>query len=91
MKYIFISILLLTEISYSQEKQFKNQGELEDHQAQEFFKKEYSQQNFAKFSGSIEIIDNITIKFDYKTLIIWNVDAKLLDIFSEGIFYPQIL
>ena len=55
-------------------KEFANQGEAEDAWSEEFFEKHYVQQKFEKFSGEISFVDNSTIKFDDKILIIWNAN-----------------
>lgn len=55
------------------------------------FEKNYTKQNFEKFKGKISIENGITIKFDEKTLVIYNTSEVYKAIFFNGIFYPNII
>jgi len=86
----FLLLLVISAVG-AQEIKFENQGQQEDYWAQELFRKEYVKQSFTKFTGKISVVDKNTLTFDNKTLIIWAFQPELLEIFTEGIFYPQIL
>lgn len=58
--------------------------------AKDVFEKKYSKQNFQKFKGKI-VIDSNSIKFDEKTLVLYNVKNVYKPIFTDGIFYPNII
>ena len=87
---LFLLLLSISTVG-AQEIKFENQGQQEDYWAKELFRKEYVKQSFAKFDGKISVVDKNTVMFDNKTLIIWAFQPDLLEIFTEGIFYPQIL
>lgn len=72
-------------------KDFKNQGEAEVYNSKKLFEEEYTKQTFEKFKGVISIESKSTIKFDDKTLLIWAFEPALLKIFTDGIFYPQLI
>ena len=72
-------------------KTFVNQGAQENYWAKKIFVEEYSPQTYTKFSGTILVKDKSTIEFDNKTLIFWTIDAEYVKIFTDGIFYPQLL
>ncbi|MEO8517481.1 MAG: hypothetical protein ABI426_12075 [Flavobacterium sp.] len=92
MKKSIISIFLLISVfANGQKREFKNQGEQENYWPQQFFKKNYSLQKYEKFKGEISVVNQTTVTFDNKTLEIWNIKPELLQIFNEGLFYPQIL
>jgi len=75
----------------SEPETFKNQGEQENYWAKKLFEEKYTLQAYNKFSGTTLVKDKSTIKFDNKTLIIWGFEPELLKIFTDGIFYPQLL
>ncbi|SFB29206.1 hypothetical protein SAMN05660845_2443 [Flavobacterium swingsii] len=89
-KIITIIFLFNFLICFSQKKEFANQGEQENYWAEQLFKKEYKKQDFEKFKGKIEILNNNQIKFDNKILNI-HCPKIYLPIFSTGIFFPQII
>jgi hypothetical protein len=90
-KNVFYLLLLFVFIANGQKKEFKNQGEQENYWAEQLFEKEYVKQSFEKFQGKITTIDKTNITFDNKTLEFWDTKTELLQIFTDGIFYPQIL
>ena len=90
-KYLIYIFVLSVAVVYGQKKQFKNQGEQEDYWAEQLFEQKYIKQSFEKFKGKVSIIDKTNIEFDNKSLEFWSVKPELLEIFTEGIFYPQIV
>ena len=80
---IYIFLFFATSV-YSQNGQ-------EDNWAKELFEKKYVHQSFEKFKGKISVIDKANIEFDNKILEFWSIKPELLEIFTEGIFYPQIV
>lgn len=88
---LFYFLLLVVAIANAQKNEFKNQGEQENALAEQFFEKKYVRQNFEKFQGKITVIDKTNITFNNKTLQFWNIKPELLQVFTEGIFYPQIV
>lgn len=89
--YLIYILIFSVAIVYGQKKEFKNQGDQENYWAEELFEQKYIEQSFEKFKGSISIIDKSNIEFDNKGLEFWSVKPELLEIFTEGIFYPQII
>lgn len=87
-----ITILLLFNFlfSFSQKREYKNQGEQENYWAEILFRKEYKKQDYTKFNGKIEIISDDKIKFGNKNLIVY-CPKEYLSIFTTGIFYPQLI
>jgi len=77
-------------VCFSQNREFKNQGEAENFWAEKIFEKEYSRQQYDKFNGKIEVINDNEIKFENKTLIV-HCPKEYLSIFTTGIFYPQLI
>ena len=71
-------------------KEFKNQGEQEDYQAEKLFEEKYTKQNNKRFTGDIAVIDKNNIKFGNKVLRAY-FSPELKSIFTQGIFYPQII
>lgn len=69
---------------------FENQGEQEVYWARQFFKREYKEQKFERFKGTIISVDD-TIVFLKDTLSIFNTDAELKAIFLNGILYPALI
>src|SRR3954463_16615440 len=86
-----IILFLITICVNAQAREFKNQGEQEDFWTEELFKNEYKEQAFEKFIGNISIIDENTVVFDNKTLYILTSSSEIREIFTAGIFYPQLL
>ena len=70
--------------------QFANQGEQEDYWAEKLFHEKYKKENYKRFTGEINIIDNNYIRFGNKILQVYSV-PELKSVFILGIFYPQIL
>ena len=70
--------------------QFANQGEQEDYWAEKLFYEKYKKEKYKKFAGDITIIDKNHIRFGNKVLR-GNFPPKLKAIFTQGIFYPQII
>lgn len=88
---LFYFLLLFVVIANAQKNEFKNQGEQENALAEQFFEKKYVKQSFEKFQGKITVTDKTNITFNNKTLQFWDIKPELLQMFTEGIFYPQIL
>ncbi|PXY44582.1 hypothetical protein [Flavobacterium hydrophilum] len=88
---LFYFLLLFVVIANAQKNEFKNQDEQENALAEQFFEKKYVKQSFEKFQGKITVIDKTNITFNNKTLQFWDIKPELLQMFTEGIFYPQIL
>ena len=59
--------------------------------AKNVFEKEYVKTTYQKFIGKIVIENETTIKYDEKTLNIPNINAEFKLIFTNGIFYPNIV
>lgn len=85
--FLFLFIFFL---GISQKREFKNQGEQENYWAEQVFEKEYQKQNYSKYKGNILIESNTQIIFGNKTLNI-NCNSDFLPIFTNGIFYPQLI
>lgn len=71
-------------------REFKNQGEQEDYLAEKFFEEKYTKQDYKRFTGEIAVINKNTIRFGNKILRTY-FPAELTSIFTQGIFYPQII
>ena len=74
-----------------EERYFSNQGEQEDCWAAEFFKKEPTESYYLRFDGEINVENQNTINFGNKYLTYWDSENSLEKIFTNGIFYPQML
>ena len=70
--------------------QFANQGEQEDYWAEKLFYEKYKKENYKRFAGDIKIIDKNHIRFGNKILRAY-FPPELKSIFSQGIFYPQLI
>lgn len=70
--------------------QFANQGEQEDYWAEKLFYEKYKKENYKKFAGDIKVIDKNHIRFGNKILRGY-FSPELKSIFTQGIFYPQII
>ena len=101
MKQCFLIIIILTLVCFSVEAQtgdtknqskteFKNQGEQEDYWAEHLFETKYSKKHFDKFKGDI-VLDGDGLIFGDKIFVIINTAKELKAIFSQGIFYPNII
>ncbi|RZL40794.1 MAG: hypothetical protein EOP00_26115 [Pedobacter sp.] len=90
-KLLTFLLLFFITLANAQERIFQNQGEQEDYWTEELFRNEYVKQSFERFKGKVTVIDKNTVTFDNKTLTIWAFEPALLEILTEGIFYPQIL
>lgn len=91
MKQIITTLcLFIFLVGFSQKREFKNQGEQENYWAEIVFEKDYKKQQYNKFNGNIEIVNDNKIKFDNKTLIV-HCQKEFLPIFTSGIFYPQLI
>jgi hypothetical protein len=55
------------------------------------FKNSYKKQQFAKFNGKVERIDERTFRYGEKILNIDAEDKSVMTIFSQGIFHPDII
>ena len=71
-------------------REFKNQGEQEDYWAEQLFEKEYTKTHFDKFKGDI-VINGDGFIYGDKTFVLTNTPKELKTIFSNGIFYPNII
>ena len=71
-------------------REFKNQGEQEDYWAEQIFEKEYTKTHFDKFKGDI-VINGDGFIYGDKTFVLTNTPKELKTIFSNGIFYPNII
>ena len=59
--------------------------------SKEVFEKKYTKQNFEKFNGKINILEDNSIQFDEKKLILENINDEYKTIFTNGILYPNII
>ncbi|GAA3737507.1 hypothetical protein GCM10022422_21000 [Flavobacterium ginsengisoli] len=59
--------------------------------SKEVFEKKYSRKYFERFKGKILILNENSIQFDEKTLILTNVNNDYISIFTKGVFYPNII
>ena len=71
-------------------REFKNQGEQEDYWAEQLFEKEYTKTHFDKFKGDI-VINGDGFIYGDKTFVLTNTPKELKTIFSNGIFYQNII
>jgi hypothetical protein len=91
MKNILIYFLIISNpIIAQKELNFRNQGEVENHQSIKFFDSAYVKNTIPRYKNSIEVLNNNNFKFNDKVLTIWNTNLNLYGIFSEGILYPQL-
>jgi hypothetical protein len=72
------------------DRQFKNQGEQEDYWATQFLEKNYSKQNYPKYTEKI-VVDGNIYKYGDMNLRVENTNIVLKTIFAKGIFYPTII
>ena len=70
--------------------QFANQGEQEDYWAEKHFYENYKKETYKRFAGDIKVIDKNHIRFGNKILR-GCFPPELESIFTQGIFYPQII
>ena len=82
--------LFVFSFGFSQIHEFKNQGEQEDYWAKQVFEKERDLIEYQRYKSKILVKSNNEIQFENKTLSI-NCSSKFLPIFTEGIFYPQLV
>jgi predicted RNA-binding protein len=90
---ISIAILLICNFHPAKligQKHFSNQGEQEDYWATELFKNSYSKQTFERFNGEIIALNNYKIQYDSTVLKVFTDDLLIKQIFTSGIFYPDI-
>jgi hypothetical protein len=98
---ILIFLILTTRLSHAQSSYYDQcvaekgekgtQGRTEDRWSRKLIKKKYTEQHYSVYSGSIEIINEDTIKFDKQILIVNNTCKYLKPIFQKGIIYPEVL
>lgn len=92
--YILFLIFYISGLNAQNEKlrnNFRNQGEAEEYWAQQLFEEKYAPQVYEKFKDSIFAINESTLKFGNKTLVVLTKNAECFEIFSRGIFYPQLI
>lgn len=101
MRSIFIAILTLylgllkaqtartDNISEGSKVEFKNQNETEDSAEVQFFNRWYSEQKFPRYKGII-VISGDTARYADKYILI-PTSKEFRNIFSGGIFYPEII
>jgi hypothetical protein len=70
-------------------RDFKNTGEQEDYWAEELFKRDYKNQRYKKYNGTI-VNNKIGYRFNDIVLIVYKGN-ELREIFEKGIFYPGVL
>lgn len=71
---------------------FANQGEQEDYWTQELFKKEYKAKTYKKYYGEIKVDTINRIRFGkVQSITLSGTDSKLNSIFTNGLFYPELL
>lgn len=59
--------------------------------AKRVFEREYKKQQFEKFEGVVERIDERTFRFGEKVLDVDTEDSTLMTIFSQGVFHADII
>jgi hypothetical protein len=59
--------------------------------AKHVFKREYKKKEFEKFNGKVGVISENTFRYGDKVLTIYTDDKNLIQIFSNGIFHPEII
>ena len=59
--------------------------------AKRVFKREYKKQEFEIFKGKVEKIDESTFRYGDKVLNIDTEDYSIMNVFSKGIFHPEII
>jgi hypothetical protein len=57
----------------------------------EVFKTEYTEKVYERFTGKIIAVDSSTIQFEEKRFKISDIHPDYIAIFTEGIFYPDIM
>ncbi|MEQ1555005.1 MAG: hypothetical protein ABL929_12540 [Ferruginibacter sp.] len=92
---LFVSICTFqaraqTKDTFVVKTQFANQGEQEDYWAERLFYEKYKKENYKRFTGHINVIDKNQIRFGNKILRAYFA-PELKSIFTQGIFYPQII
>ncbi len=86
MKTILISIILYCFC------QINVYGQNSEYQfAKGVFEREYKKQQFEKFKGVVERIDESTFRYGEKILEVEAEDSTLMTIFSQGIFHADII
>lgn len=71
---------------------FKNQGEQENYWAQEHFKQKYLRQKHSRFTGNITVQNDSIMNFNFSILrIVTNKNNYYINIFKNGLIYPQLL
>lgn len=102
MKYLIWSLIFLCNAGYSQREsiprhwhdespKFANQGEQEDYWSWLAFSREIIREKRETFPGLVHVEDNI-IYFDKNSSIaISDTNSELFQIFTKGIFYPELL
>ena len=89
-KIIAFLFLFGFSFGFSQINEFKNQDEQEDYWAKQVFEKERDLIEYQRYKSKTLVKSNNEIQFGNKTLII-DCSSKFLPIFTEGIFYPQLV
>jgi hypothetical protein len=84
---IFLMMLLFGNVSAQTDD--LNNGKY--HFAKHVFEQNYSKKHFKRFKGKIIVVNNNSIKFDEKTLVIYGLNPEYKSIFTSGIFYPNII
>jgi len=88
MKILFLLILFLSSLEvYSQNESLNNS---KYQFAKDVFKTKYKKEHFEKFPGKIEVSSS-SIQYDEKTFVFDNIPGEFMEIFTSGIFYPNIL
>jgi hypothetical protein len=100
MRHPILIILIVTIVAFQTKAQtkdtfivrtqFANQGEQEDYWAEKLFHEKYKKENYKRYTGDIKVIDKNHIRFGNKILQGY-FSPELKSIFTQGIFYPQII
>ena len=69
---------------------FKNNAEQEEYYVKKMFKEEYKKQNFNKFPGKINIVNNSSFQFDSLIMNVFFTSTDLKTIFFRGLLYPGL-
>ena len=88
--FFFLPLFSFAQVK-SEPPEFETQGEQEAYWAKELFKDSYVKQKYPLFKGTISVKEDKYFAFNGQVLIVTTDAAEMKSIFSNGIFYPQII
>ncbi|HLN71782.1 MAG TPA: hypothetical protein VK205_00705 [Prolixibacteraceae bacterium] len=75
-------------------RNFKNQGEVEDYNTKQVFRKEYKLKSFESYTGEIQVYKNeqeINFKFDSALIILNEIDSLFSPLFTSKLIQPEYI